>query len=92
MEAELSRAGEYVGVVVLSEDGVSIDLEDPAHREQVEQVFREAGPHELLAGYAEGELHWRDFSLFGDHRWFERVLRSLGPLGYTFETTKTDSG
>ena len=91
MQAELSRAGEYVGVVALTEDGVTIELEDTAQREQVERAFREAGPYESVAGYEEpGEVHWQEFSQFGGRRWFEKVLRGLVPEGYTFETTKTD--
>ena len=92
MQAELWRAGEYVGVVILTEDGVTVDLEDPAQQEQVERVFREAGPTAYDAGYGEGEVHWQKFSQFGDRRWFEKVLRRLGPMGYAFEAIKTDSG
>ena len=36
MQAELARADDYVGVVMLTEDGVKVDLEDPALQEQVE--------------------------------------------------------
>jgi hypothetical protein len=91
MEAELSWAGEYVGVVILNEDGVTVSLEDPAQQEQVEREFRDAGPIEYAAGYGEGEVHWLEFSRFGGRRWFEKVLRRLDTLGYTSEVTKTDS-
>jgi hypothetical protein len=91
MEAELSWAGEYVGVVILNEDGVTVSLEDPAQQEQVEREFRDAGPIEYAAGYREGEVHWLEFSRFGGRRWFEKVLRRLDTLGYTSEVTKTDS-
>ena len=90
MQAELSRAGEYVGVVTLTEDGVRVALEDTVRRDEVERAFRKAGPHESLAGYGQGEVHWQEFSQFGGRRWFEKVLRGLGSEGYTFETTKTD--
>ncbi len=91
VEAELSWAGEYVGVVILNEDGVTVSLEDPAHQEQVEREFRQAGPVEYAAGSGEGELHWLEFSKFGGRRWFEKVLRRLDTLGYTSEETKTDT-
>ena len=91
MEAELSWAGEYVGVVILNEDGVTVSLEDPAQQEQVEREFRDAGPIEYAAGYGEGEVHWLEFSRFGGRRWFEKVLRRLDTLGYTSEVAKTDS-
>jgi len=93
MQAELSRAGEYVGVVMLVEDGVLVELEDPAHREEVERAFRDAGPIEYVAGYGEpGEVHWEEFSHWGDRVWFEKVLRGLVSEGYAFHVTKTDSG
>jgi hypothetical protein len=91
MEAELSWAGEYVGVVILNEDGVTVSLVDPAHQEQVEREFREAGPVEHAPGNREGEVRWLDFSNFGGRRWFEKVLRRLDTLGYTWEETKTDT-
>jgi hypothetical protein len=90
MQAELSRAGEYVGVALLTEDGVTVDLEDPAQKEEVERVFRDASAiDESAAGETEEPL--LEFSHLGDRRWFEEVLRSLGPKGYTFEMTKTDN-
>jgi hypothetical protein len=93
MQAELSRAGEYVGVVILTEDGVTVDLEDPAQQDHVERVFREAGPVEQLVGRGEpGEIHWQDSSLFADRMWFEEVLGTLASEGYDFHLTKTDSG
>jgi hypothetical protein len=93
MQAELARAGDYVGVVILTEDGVKVDLEDPAQQEQVERAFRDAGPVEYAPGHGErGEVHWEEFSHFGDRVWFEKVLRSLGSAGYSFHTTKTDNG
>jgi hypothetical protein len=91
MEAELSWAGEYVGVVILNEDGVTVSLVDPAHQEQVEREFREAGPIEHAPEHGEGEVRWLDFSSFGGRRWFEKVLRRLDTLGYTSEETKTDT-
>jgi hypothetical protein len=92
MQAELSWAGEYVGVVILKEDGVTVTLEDPAQQEQVEREFREAGPVGYAAGTGAGELRWPEFSTFGGRRWFEKVLRRLDTLGYTSEETKTDTG
>ena len=93
MQAELSRAGEYLGVVILAEDGVTIDLEDPVQQEHVESVFRAAGPITRAAGYGEpGEVHWEEFSHFGDRTWFEKVLGTLASEGYDFHLTKTDSG
>ncbi len=90
MQAELSRAGEYVGVVILTEDGVTVEFEDTVQRDEVERAFRKAGPYEPVAGSSQGEVHWQEFSQFGGRRWFEKVLRGLVPEGYTFETTKTD--
>ncbi|MGZ5294081.1 MAG: hypothetical protein ACXWZU_03355 [Actinomycetota bacterium] len=93
MQAELARAGDYVGVVTLTEDGVKVDLEDPALQEQVVRAFRDAGPVEYAAGHGErGDVRWEEFSHFGDRVWFEKVLRSLDSAGYSFHTTKTDSG
>lgn len=91
MQAELSRDGEYVGVVTLAEDGVTVELEDHVQQGQVERIFQEAAPGEYPVEHREGELHWRDFSQFGDRRWFEYVLRRLGVEGFTYETTKTDN-
>ena len=90
MQAELSRAGEYVGVVILTEDGVTVEFEDTVQRDEVERAFRKAGPYEPVTGSSHGEVHWQEFSQFGGRRWFEKVLRGLAPEGYTFETTKTD--
>jgi hypothetical protein len=93
MQAELSRAGKYVGVVILTKNGVTVDIEDPSQGELVERVFRDAGPVEYGSGYGEpGEIQWQEFSRFGDRQWFEKVLRSLGSRGYTFEAIKTDTG
>ena len=92
MEAELSWAGEYVGVVILNEDGVTVSLKvTPLTRKRSSGSSREAGPIEYAAGYGEGELHWLDFSKFGGRRWFEKTLRRLDTLGYTSEVTKTDT-
>jgi hypothetical protein len=93
VQAELSRAGEYVGVVTLTEDGVMVELEDPVQQDHVELVFREAGPVEQFVGRGEpGEIQWRDSSHFADRMWFEKVLESLASEGYDFHLTKTDSG
>ena len=93
MQAELSRAGEFVGIVILTEDGkVTIDLENPAQQEEVEREFRDAGPLEYAAGYVEADYPWQESSHFGNRQWFEKVLRSLGSRGYTFHLTKTDDG
>jgi hypothetical protein len=93
MQAELTRAGVYVGVVILNEDGtVTAGLEDPAEKEHVEWVFREAGPLEYSAGYVEAEDPWQESSQFGNRQWFEKVLSGLGSQGYTFHLTKTDDG
>jgi hypothetical protein len=89
MQAELSRAGKYVGVALLTEDGVTVELEDLAQKEEVERVFRDASAtDESAAGGSEEP--WLEFSRL-DRRWFEEALRSLGPKGYTFEMTKTDN-
>ncbi len=93
MQAELSRQGKYVGVVILNENGtVTVDLEDPAQQEEVEREFRDAGPLEYAAGYVEADYPWQESSLFGNRQWFEKVLRSLGSRGYAFHLTKTDDG
>lgn len=92
MQAELTRAGGFVGVAILTEDGVKVALEDPALQEQVERAFRAAGPLGYAADLGEGgDLRWETFSVFGDRGWFEEVLRSLESEGYSFHITKTDS-
>ena len=69
-----------MGVVILTEDGVKVALEDPALQEQIERAFRDAGPVGYAARHGErGELRWETFSNFGDRGWFEEVLRSLDP-------------
>lgn len=93
MQAEISRAGEYVGVVILTEDGVKIDLEAPDQQEHVETVFRGAGPLTNTPEYGtSGEMRWEGFSDFGDRSWFEKVLGGLASAGYDFQLTKTDTG
>jgi hypothetical protein len=85
MQAELSRADEYAGVVILLPDdaGVNVDMFDPVEQEQIEHAFREAGPSSTVAGYG----GWEELSRYGDPVWFENVLRSLEALGYTYKVT-----
>ena len=57
VEAELSWAGGDAGVKPTpNEDGVTVSLEDPAHQEQVEREFRQAGPIEYAAGSGRGRV------------------------------------
>jgi hypothetical protein len=82
MQAELSRAGEFVGVVTLTEDGVTVDLESPDQQEYVEKLFRKARPITPLVESSQDH----------DRRWFEKVLGDLASEGYDFHLTKTDTG
>jgi hypothetical protein len=87
LRAELSREGEYLGVVILSSDErITVDMFDPTQQEQVERVFREVGPKKSFGGYGGNmEEHTR----YGDAVWFEWVLsNSLKSEGYEYTITK----
>lgn len=89
MQAELSREGEYVGVVILLPDeaGVTVDMFDPVQQEQVERVFREAGPSTTVAGFGA----WEELTRYGDPVWFERVLsREIKAAGYEYTINRND--
>jgi hypothetical protein len=88
MQAELSVAGEYIGLVRLNSEGVTtFDMFDPVQQEQVERAFRQTAPIEYAAGY-EGD--WDKFTHSGDRVWFEKFLRSLSSEGYEYKLTTVE--
>ena len=87
LQAELSVADEYVGVVRLSSGLTTFDMFDSVQQEQVERIFRETAPIEYAAGY-EGDRDKLTHS--GDRVWFEKVLRSLSSAGYLYKLTTVE--
>jgi Protein of unknown function (DUF3618) len=89
MRAELSREGQYAGVVFLLPDkaGVNVDMSDPELQEQVERAFRESGPRASDAGSTPG---WEELTRYGDPVWFEEVLSALQADGYAYSIDRVD--
>jgi hypothetical protein len=95
MQAELTRDGQLVGLLVMTRDGVVSRNFEPAERERLEPI---------IAGIIEGLGDKRKGGFMDDPgpgtdvapepggvRWFEAVLRKLKANGYDSLVMKDDT-
>ncbi len=95
MQAELTRDGQLVGLLMMTRDGVVSRNFEPAERERLEPII--AG---IIEGMGDERMGWfRDDPAPdtdvtpepGGVRWFEAVLRELKTNGYDSLMMKDDT-
>ena len=89
MRAELFKDGLPVGVVFVTREGAwTLQIPNPGHKREVEEVLVEAGtPTQGHAAYSGSEPEMKTRGAFV---WFENVLARLGAQSYTNEGIRPD--
>jgi hypothetical protein len=94
MQAELTRDGQLVGVLVMTRDGVVSRNFEPAERERLEPIIAS-----IIEGLGDNRMGWfmddpapgTDVTPEpGGVRWFEEVLSKLKANGYDSLVMKDD--
>ncbi len=89
---ELSREGEYAGVLVLTDGAPIPDMFDPALKEEVERVIQETGTVEVIAAYRVPGVPPPATPHYHDERWLQEVFSNLEKKGYTLKITEREDG